>query len=86
MSRRSSITLDGTWHHLLEVINVPAAHPVRHGTPELPDAFIQLRHVSGLVLVFRKFFIEPHTFSIEFKSGLLAGLFHQLILFFSLKV
>ena len=34
MSRRSSISLNDVWHHLLEVINVPAAHPGCHGTSE----------------------------------------------------
>ena len=39
----------------------------------------------GLCLSLRKIFIEPHTFSIGFKSGLSARLFHQLIRFFSKK-
>ena len=39
----------------------------------------------GLCLFLRKFFIDPHTFSIGFKSGLSARLFHQCILFFSKK-
>ena len=40
----------------------------------------------GMCLSLRKFFMEPHTFSIWLKSGLSAGLFHQLILLFSKKV
>ena len=42
--------------------------------------------LQGLCLSLRKFFMEPHTFSIGFKSGLSAGLFYQLILLFSKKV
>ena len=38
----------------------------------------------GLCLSIRKFFMEPHTCSVGFKSGLSAGLFHQLMLY-SLK-
>jgi hypothetical protein len=34
----------------------------------------------GLTLSRKKVFIEPQTISIGFKSGLSAGLFHQLML------
>ena len=40
----------------------------------------------GLCLFRRKFSIDPHTFSIGFKSGLSAGFFHQMILFAVKKV
>ena len=64
MSRRSSISLNDIWHHILEVINVPAAHLVCHGPPELPDAFLHLSHVSGLVLVPQKILHRgPHVFN-----------------------
>ena len=64
MSRRSSVSLDDIWHHFLEVIILPAPHPGCHGRTELPDAFLQLRHVSGLVLIPQKILHRaPHVFN-----------------------
>ena len=34
----------------------------------------------GLFWVRKKYFNDPHTFSIGFKSGLSAGVFHRMIL------
>ena len=70
MFRKSSISLDDIWHHLLDGINVPVAHL---GYPELPDAFLQLRHALGLCLSLRKFFIEPQTFKWGSNLGYLLG-------------
>ena len=48
----------------LETINVPTAQPGCHGTLELPDAFIQLMHASGLVLVPQEILHgAPHIFN-----------------------
>ena len=37
--------------------------------------------VFGFILVCRKFFMDPHTFSMGLRSGFDAGVFHQLMSF-----
>ena len=63
-------------HNFVEMVNVSSTNFWSQSIPELLNPFLELR---GLYIVLRYCFIEPHTFSMGFKSGLLGGVLHQII-------